>query len=114
MGFFDAPHVKIIGWAPSYFQAPARLLVPLIDTTIAELGVPPSGQKLFRTAIIGRLALLSAEEDPDSWSPAGLQLVQMYTQNADRAIPGSFRHLVPVATEILLTAFGDAVVALGK
>ncbi|WGU40339.1 hypothetical protein [Phenylobacterium sp. NIBR 498073] len=111
MSFFDPPHEKIIGWSPPYFQSPARLLVPQLDATIAELGVPLSGQKLFRTAIIGRLALLSAEEAPGDWSPTALQLVKAYTQNADRSIPSGFRHLLPIATEMLLSAFGRAVEA---
>lgn len=109
MGFFDAPHEKIIGWSPAFFHAPARLLIPVLDSTIAELGVPLSGRKLFRTVIIGRLALMTVQEASSSWSPTNLQLVRTYTENAERAIPRAFQHLVPVATEVLLTAFGRAV-----
>ena len=82
MGFFDAPHEKIIGWSP-----PSSTLQPgcsfRLDSTIAELGGPLSGRKLFRTAIIGRLALMTVEEDSNSWSPTSLQLVRTYTENAD-------------------------------
>ena len=66
MAFFDPPHEKIIGWSPAYFQAPARAIVPSLDVVLGELGVPSSGLKLFRTAVIGRLALLAASDDPGS------------------------------------------------
>lgn len=104
MGFFDPPHEKIIGWSPADFQALARALIPTLDATIAELGVPPSGQKLLRTAIVGRLALIVADEDPGRWTPTNLQLVRTYTDNAERLIPARFYPVIPQATEVLLAA----------
>ena len=66
MGFFDPTHKKIVARAPAYFAVHAMIAEKAILAAIEALR--PEREDSFRTAVIGMVALWSAERQPTVWS----------------------------------------------
>ena len=65
MGFFDPIHKKIVAKSPPYFAVHAILAEKAIQAAIEEL--KPEREDSFRTAVVGMVALWSAERQRTVW-----------------------------------------------
>ena len=91
MNLFDPPHEKILSWSPATFRAGAAIWGPAMERGLLDPSIPKSAHKLFRTAVVGPLALKSAEADPAGWSERGVKFIAVYTRNAVNAIPAGYQ-----------------------
>lgn len=91
MGFFDPPHRKILEKAPSSFRVAAANWGVFIELVLER--VPSTGHDLFRTTVIGTLALRDAEESPGAWSMDAVRYADVATGNAERFLPYEVREL---------------------
>ena len=91
MGFFDPPHRKILEKSPASFREEAATWGVFIELALRR--VPATGHDLFRTVVIGALALRSAELGPGAWSLDARRYTDVATGNALRFLPGETRDL---------------------
>lgn len=91
MGFFDPPHKKIMASAPRHFRSELSEAGSFLELVVQR--VPMAGRDLFRTVVIGSLALRSASEDPSSWSNSATAYANTAVNNAYRFLPEEVRGL---------------------
>ncbi len=91
MGFFDPPHQKILAKSPAYFRTEIAQGGEVLDQALKR--VPATGRDLFRTVVIGSLALRSASNDVAGWSNENTRYAETAVNNAYRFLPNEVRQL---------------------